>query len=123
MGFLKGEKRMFPTKIHNHMTPEYPQGGFLGIAIDSFLTDRKAGGCAKSTLAFYAMHLRGYLAHCESQAVTQIEEINPEFLRRYLRAIETLARVRKLARNTPALQVNIATDGGQQVNAINEVAK
>lgn len=36
--------------------------------------------------------------------------------RRYLRAIETLARVRKLARNTPALQVNIATEGGQQVN-------
>jgi hypothetical protein len=36
--------------------------------------------------------------------------------RRYLRAIETLARVRKLTRNTPALQVNIATEGGQQVN-------
>ncbi len=35
---------------------------------------------------------------------------------RYLRAIETLARVRKLARSTPALQVNIAAGGGQQVN-------
>ena len=35
---------------------------------------------------------------------------------RYLRACETLARIRKLARNTPALQVNIAADGGQQVN-------
>jgi hypothetical protein len=35
---------------------------------------------------------------------------------RYLRACETLARIRKLARSTPALQVNIAADGGRQVN-------
>ena len=36
--------------------------------------------------------------------------------KRFTRACETLARVRKLARNTPALQVNIAANGGQQVN-------
>jgi len=36
--------------------------------------------------------------------------------RRFTRACETLARVRKLSRNTPALQFNIATSGGQQVN-------
>jgi len=36
--------------------------------------------------------------------------------RRYLRACETLARIRKMVRTTPALQVNIATAGGQQVN-------
>ena len=36
--------------------------------------------------------------------------------RRFIRACETLARVRKLSRNTPALQFNIATSGGQQVN-------
>jgi hypothetical protein len=35
---------------------------------------------------------------------------------RYLRAIEMLARVRRLARNTPALQINIAREGGKQVN-------
>lgn len=35
---------------------------------------------------------------------------------RFLRAIETLARVRRLARTTPALQINIAHDGGKQVN-------
>ena len=43
--------------------------------------------------------------------------------RRYLRAIETLARVRKLARNTPALQVNIAAEGGQQVNVGGDLNK
>lgn len=35
---------------------------------------------------------------------------------RFLRAIEALARVRRLARNTPALQINIAHEGGKQVN-------
>jgi hypothetical protein len=38
--------------------------------------------------------------------------------RRFLRACETLARIRKLARTTPALQVNIAADGGQQINLL-----
>jgi hypothetical protein len=36
--------------------------------------------------------------------------------RRFTRACETLTRVRKLSRNTPALQFNIAAAGGQQVN-------
>ena len=37
---------------------------------------------------------------------------------RYLRACDALARVRKLAHTTPALQVNIAAAGGQQVNLL-----
>ena len=41
--------------------------------------------------------------------------------RRYMRACESLAKVRKLSRNTPALQVNIATHGGQQVNVAGDV--
>ena len=36
--------------------------------------------------------------------------------RRFTRACETLTRVRRWSRNTPALQVNIAADGGQQIN-------
>ncbi len=39
---------------------------------------------------------------------------------RFLRAIETLARVRRLVRNTPALQINIAGEGSQQINIQNE---
>lgn len=35
---------------------------------------------------------------------------------RYLKAIESLARVRKLARNSPPLQINIAQEGGKQIN-------
>jgi hypothetical protein len=39
---------------------------------------------------------------------------------RFLRAIDCLARVRRLARNTPALQINIAREGGKQVNVQGE---
>jgi hypothetical protein len=35
---------------------------------------------------------------------------------RFSRASDSLARIRKLSRNTPALQLNIAANGGQQVN-------
>ena len=37
---------------------------------------------------------------------------------RLLRAVESLARVQRLARNSPTLQINLAANGGQQVNAI-----
>lgn len=43
--------------------------------------------------------------------------------RRFLRACETLARVRKITRRTPTLQVNIATAGGQQVNVVGDVRR
>ena len=36
--------------------------------------------------------------------------------RRFRRACETLARIRKLSRSTSALQFKIAAEGGQQVN-------
>lgn len=41
--------------------------------------------------------------------------------RRFTRACEALARVRKLSRNIPALQVNIATEGGKQVNVAKQL--
>ncbi|GAB4546923.1 MAG: hypothetical protein Kow0063_41460 [Anaerolineae bacterium] len=72
------------------------------------------------------LHL--YLIDCEYTAATSqpIPLDNADFWerrlsaaqRRYLRACDTLARIRKLARTTPALQVNIATHGGQQVNVL-----
>jgi hypothetical protein len=43
--------------------------------------------------------------------------------RRFLRTCETLGRVRRLERNNPALQVNIATQDGKQVNIAGEVVK
>lgn len=44
-----------------------------------------------------------------------------EAQRRYLRAVEALARVRKMA--LPALQVNINTENGQQVNIAGDLVR
>ena len=41
---------------------------------------------------------------------------------RYLKAVETLAKVRRMAKNTPSLQINIAQDGGKQINVQGEVS-
>ena len=41
--------------------------------------------------------------------------------RRYLRAIETLARVRKITRTT--MQINIAEEGSQQLNIAGDLVK
>jgi hypothetical protein len=41
---------------------------------------------------------------------------------RYLKAVEMLAKVRRLARNTPSLQINIAQEGGKQINVQGEVS-
>ena len=40
----------------------------------------------------------------------------------FLRASEMLARIRRLARITPALQINIAREGGKQVNVQGDVS-
>lgn len=42
---------------------------------------------------------------------------------RYLRACESLAKIRRLASKNPTLQVNIATQSGQQVNVAGDVVK
>lgn len=42
--------------------------------------------------------------------------------RRFLQACQALARIRKLTHTTPALQVNIAAPGGQQINVLNQTS-
>jgi len=43
--------------------------------------------------------------------------------RRFLRASETLEKIRKLSTKNPTLQVNIAGQGGQQVNIAGDIVK
>jgi hypothetical protein len=42
--------------------------------------------------------------------------------RRFLQACQTLARISKLTRTTPPLQINIAAPGGQQINILNQTS-
>jgi hypothetical protein len=43
--------------------------------------------------------------------------------RRYLRACESLMRIRRLMSLNPGIQINIATNGGQQVNVASDAVK
>ena len=62
------------------------------------------------------------LTHCmsgesiDTASVKFREGILESAQRRFHRASESLEKIRRLARNTPALQINIANAGGKQVN-------
>jgi site-specific recombinase XerD len=84
MGLLKGESAVFYTKIKNHRTFEFAQGGYLTIAIESFLTDRRASSCAKSTVEFYSVRLNYFSTHCDQHAISLIQDISADFIRQYL---------------------------------------
>ena len=75
---------MIQLETRNHRTLEFAQEGYLALSAESFLTDRKAGGLTASTVEFYAIRLRQFAAYCDAQAVTQVQEITPDYLRRYL---------------------------------------
>ncbi len=81
---------MFKTDYHNQTTLEFAQGGYLSIAAESFITDRKAANLARHTILFYRNYLREFLAYCDGQAITHIQEISADFLRRYLLSLEGL---------------------------------
>ena len=56
--------------------------------LEAFLIDRKASGVADGTLRFYRQKIKLFMDYCDAQAVKQIGQINPSFLRQYLLCLE-----------------------------------
>jgi site-specific recombinase XerD len=52
--------------------------------IESFLVDRKAQGLSIETVQIYKKKLKYFATFCESQSVTQVSQLTPDLLRRYL---------------------------------------
>ena len=52
--------------------------------------DRKAAGVAPGTLRFYRQKIKLFSDYCDAQAVTQIGQISPSFLRQFLLNLEGL---------------------------------
>lgn len=67
---------------------DFAQGGYLSIAVDSFITDRRASELTKHSIKFYQSYLKAFLDYCDSLAVTQIKQINHDFVRKYLLFLE-----------------------------------
>lgn len=61
---------------------------YLLTWFEAFLIDRKARGLAQGTLRFYRIKLKLFNDFCETQVVTQINQITPTLLRHYLLYLE-----------------------------------
>jgi site-specific recombinase XerD len=58
----------------------------LAIAINSFLIDCKARHLSLCTVKFYREYLSSFMRYAESCAISNIQEIDPDFLRSYILA-------------------------------------
>jgi len=56
--------------------------------LEAFLIDRKAAGVATGTLRFYRQKIKLFSDYCDAQAVKQIGQITPSFLRQFLLYLE-----------------------------------
>jgi hypothetical protein len=81
------------------------------ILIDHILTTQLRLFCAEMR---YNSKVTGQLTPGES--MKNWDDLLTSAQNRHLKAIETYARVRKLSKDIPPVQINIAQHGGQQVN-------
>jgi integrase/recombinase XerD len=65
------------------------QDSHLETWIEAFLIDRKAQNMAKGTIIFYRVRLEVFAQYCNSQAVKQITQIDPSFIRQYIFYLES----------------------------------
>ena len=63
---------------------DFAEDGNLKIAVESFVTDRKASGRSNNTIRYYLNYLDQFVEYCTKQSVTKIRQISPDFIRRYL---------------------------------------
>ena len=61
---------------------------YLYTWFEAFLIDRMAQGLRKGTLSFYREKLALFTRYCEAQALTQITQITPSFIRQFLLHLE-----------------------------------
>lgn len=77
---------MFLTKNHEQTILEISQGDSIEVTADSFLIDRQARELSRHTLRFYKGFLNTFIEYCNANSLTLIQEITPDFLRRYFLA-------------------------------------
>ena len=61
---------------------------YLLTWLEAFLVDRKAAGLAEGSLRFYRQKIKLFSDYCEAQAIKQIGQITPSFLRQFLLYLE-----------------------------------
>lgn len=61
---------------------------YLATWLEAFLIERKARGVSDGTLHYYRMKLRGFSDYCDNHALTNIHQLTPTFIRRYILWLE-----------------------------------
>ena len=77
---------MFLAKNHEQTILEISQGDYVSAIADSFLSARQARELSKHTLRFYREFLRTFIEYGNANSLSFIQEITPDFLRRYFLA-------------------------------------
>ncbi|HSG43867.1 MAG TPA: tyrosine-type recombinase/integrase, partial [Anaerolineales bacterium] len=57
---------------------------YLPILAETFITAKRAEGLSKGTLKYYREKINIFLAWCEAQAVTQVQDVTADLLRRFM---------------------------------------
>ena len=73
-------------KIHEQTILEISQGDYISATAESFLIDRQAREPSRHTLKSYRKFLRTFLEYCNANSLIFIQQITPDFLRRYFLA-------------------------------------
>lgn len=60
---------------------------YLPILAETFITAKRAEGLSKGTLKYYREKIDIFLAWCEAQAVTQVQDVTADLLRRFMLAM------------------------------------
>lgn len=58
--------------------------GTIADWCDGFILDRRAMGLSEGTIEFYVKKLKGFIEWCRALGITDINEIDPETLRRFV---------------------------------------
>lgn len=75
---------MYSLKSQDQGLITLSQQDYLLILVESFLIDRRSQALSPDTIELYTKKLQYFLKYCERQTLTQVSQITPDFIRRYL---------------------------------------
>jgi site-specific recombinase XerD len=86
IGLFRRKNTMFSSNLHDQITIEVSQGGYLAINIESFLIDRQSAGLSRHSIRFYRNYLNQFVTYCNANSLNLIQNISSDYLRRYFLA-------------------------------------
>ncbi len=83
-GLYSMEVTMIASNHEDQGTILLSQQDYIPLMVESFLIDRKAQSVSPDTLSFYQKKLKHFLSFCEQQTITQVSQITPDLIRRFI---------------------------------------